>query len=221
MDTAPSTLAPPTADPTPPPQRQPLHWQLLQIASAYLPVLLMALLAMGTWWLVKNTGPIGDDRPAAAPRHEPDYEMRNFSVQRYRPSGALDTQLEGEALRHYPDTDTLEIDNVRLRAVDNAGRTTAATARHALSSGDATEVKLIGQAEVVREATDTQAPIRFRSEFLHAFLDEERVVSDKPVVVTQGATEVRAGGMEYTHADGVIRFNGRTRAVFAPRPAKR
>lgn len=220
MDTSPSTLAPAASDPTPPPQRQPLHWQVLHIASAYLPVLLMALLAMGTWWLVKNTGPLADDRPVTAPRHEPDYEMRNFSVQRYRPTGALETQLEGEALRHYPDTDTLEIDNVRLRAVDAEGRTSVATAQHALSNGDASEVQLIGRAEVVREATDTQAPIHFRSEFLHAYLDEQRVVSNKPVVVTQGATEVKAGGMEYTHADGVIRFTGRTRATFAPRPAK-
>ena len=68
MDTSPSTLAPAVSDPTPPPQRQPLHWQVLHIASAYLPVLLMALLAMGTWWLVKNTGPMADDRPATAPR---------------------------------------------------------------------------------------------------------------------------------------------------------
>ncbi len=72
----------------------------------------------------------------------------------------------------------------------------------------------------VSTTTDTQAPIHFRSEFLHAYLDEQRVVSNKPVVVTQGATEVKAGGMEYTHADGVIRFTGRTRATFAPRPAK-
>jgi len=81
-------------------------------------------------------------------------------------------------------------------------------------------VRLMGQAEVVREATATEAPIYFRSEFLHAFLETERVFSDKPVVVTQGGTEVRADGMEYTHADGVIRFTGRSRAVIDPRPVR-
>jgi len=190
------------------------------MASTYLPVMLMALLALGTWWLVKNTVPQSDDRPAVAPRHEPDYKMHQFSVQRYTAAGTLEAQIEGETLRHYPDTDTLEIDNVRLRAIDEENRTTVATARQAVTDGKATEVRLTGQAEVVREATPTESAIYFRSEFLHAFLDAERVFSNKPVVVTQGGTEVHADGMEYTHADGIVRFTGRSRAVFDPRPVR-
>ena len=220
VDTSPNPLAPPEADLSPAPQKQPWTWQLGQMASAYLPVMLMALLAIGTWWLVKNTVPPSDDRPIVAPRHEPDYEMRHFSVQRYTPAGTLEAQIEGEALRHYPDTDTLEIDNVRLRAIDNENRTSVATAHHAITNSEATEVQLIGQAEVVREASATEAAIYFRSEFLHAFLEAERVFSNKPVVVTQGGTEVRAEGMEYTHSDGMIRFTGRARAVFDPRPSR-
>ena len=220
VDTLPNNLAPPQADLSPAPQKQPWTWQLVQMASTYLPVMLMALLALGTWWLVKNTVPPTDDLPAMAPRHEPDYEMHHFSVQRYTPGGSLEAQIEGETLRHYPDTDTLEIDNVRLRAIDEEKRTTVATARHAVANGEVTEVRLMGHAEVVREATATEEPIYFRSEFLHAFLETERVLSDKPVVVTQGGTEVRADGMEYTHADGVIRFTGRSRAEFDPRPSR-
>lgn len=219
MDTAPNTLAPPEADLSPPRQSQPWQWQLVQVASTYLPVMLMALLAVGTWWLVKNTGGPSDERPVVAPRHEPDYEMHHFAVQRYTPTGALQAQIEGEVLRHYPDTDTLEIDNVRLRTVDEQSRVSVATARHALTNTGATEVHLLGEARVLQEATDTAAAIDFRSETLHAFLEQERVYSDKPVVVTQGATEVHADGMEYTHSDGVIRFTGRARAVFAPKGA--
>jgi len=220
VDTVPNSLAPPEAHLSPAPQKQPWTWQLAQITSSYLPVILMALLAAGTWWLVKNTAPQSEERPAVAPRHEPDYEMHHFSVQRYTPAGSLEAQIEGETLRHYPDTDTLEIDNVRLRAIDEENRRTVATARQAVTNGDATEVRLMGQAEVVREATSDEAAIHFRSEFLHAFLDAKRVLSNKPVVVTQGGTEVRADGMEYTHADGVIRFSGRSRAVFDPRPVR-
>jgi len=218
-DTQPS-LAPPAVDPAPAPARQPWHWQLLQLASTYLPVMLMALLAVGTWWLVKNTAPVVDERPVAAPRHEPDYRMHNFSVQRYTPAGTLEAQIEGSELRHYPDDDTVEVDQVRLRAIDEEGRASVATARQALTNGGATEVQLLGQAELVREADAKEAAIHFRSEYLHAFLDTERVFTNKPVTVTQGGTELRADGMEYTHQDGVIRFSGRTRAVFEPRPQK-
>src|SRR5215210_6974805 len=44
--------------------------RLVEQGSSFLPLLLMALLALGTWWLVKNT-PLADAPQTAAPlRHE-------------------------------------------------------------------------------------------------------------------------------------------------------
>ena len=66
------------------------HWprRVLDAASAYLPLMLMALLALGTWWLVKNT-PLFENARATAPlTHDPDYTMSQFMVQRFGPDGA-------------------------------------------------------------------------------------------------------------------------------------
>lgn len=194
----------------------PWHLRLLELLTGYLPVLLMALLALGTWWLVKNT-PLPDaGRPEQAPRHEPDYTMSDFRVQRFAVDGAMRVQIEGERMRHYPDSDTLEIDKPRIRAVAPDGRVTRATAQRALSNGDGSEVQLIGAAQVVREALGPQEAIEFRSEFLHAFLDSEKVRSHLPVVVRQGGTELRADGMEYDNLARAVDLKGRTSAVFAP-----
>jgi lipopolysaccharide export system protein LptC len=125
-------------------------------------------------------------------------------------------QIEGERMRHYPDNDTLEIDNPRIRAIAPDGRITLASARRALANGDGSEVQLIGGAQVVREAAAKQDAIEFRGEFLHAFLNSERVRSHLPVVVRRGATEVRADGMEYDNLAQVVDLKGRMRAVFAP-----
>ena len=220
FDTAPATLAPPDADLSPAPARQPWHWQVLQFASTYLPVMLMAVLAVGTWWLVKNTVQPVDERPPAPPRHEPDYVMNGFSVQRYTAAGTLEAQLEGKVLRHYPDTDTIEIDNIRLRTIEEDGRASVATALHGLSDAAGTDVQLMGQADIQREGVGAEPPIHFRSDYLHAFIEQKRVSSDKPVVVTQGGTVLRADGMDYTHSDGVVRLQGRTRAVIEPRERK-
>lgn len=203
------------------PQGLAWHWRVVQALSAYLPLLLMALLALGTWWLVKNTPEPDEARAARPARHEPDYEMRDFAVQRYTAQGPLRAQIEGDALRHYPDTDTLEIDNVRLRAVGPDGSVTIATARRGLANGAGTEVQLVGEAQIVREASTTSEAIDFRGEFLHAFLDTERVMSHLPVTITRGDTRVQAGAVDYDHAARVIRFSGRTRATFAPGGAKR
>ena len=215
--TAPAALSPPAAPVSAQRARQPWRWRVVEVLSSYLPLLMMAVLALGTWWLVKNTPVAGEVRVAAPLRHEPDYEMRNFAVQRFTPEGPLRAQIEGDAMRHYPDTDTLEIDNVRLRAVAPDGRVTLATARQAIANGAGTEVQLMGGAEIVREATADDAAINFKGEFLHAFLDTERVRSHLPVTVTRGGTQVHAEGMEYSHLDRLIQFSGRMRATFSPK----
>lgn len=199
---------------------QPWTARAASFLSAYLPMLLMALLAAGTWWLVKNT-PVFDLTPApVAARHEPDYSMTGFSVQRFAPRGAAQARIEGDKLRHFPDTDTVEIDNARIRAVAADGRVTVATAARALSNADGSEVQLLGGAHVVREALEKEREIHFRGEFLHAFLNTERVRSHLPVTVTRGATQVRADAVDYDHLTGVIRFSGRMRGVFEARGAR-
>ena len=200
--------------------RLPWHLRLLELLTAYLPVLVMALLALGTWWLVKNTPLPEGERAEVAPRHEPDYTMTDFKVQRFSADGAMRVQIDGDRMRHYPDTDTLEIDNPRIRAIAPDGRVTIASARRALANGDGSEVQLMGMAQVLREAVAKQDAIEFRGDFLHAFLNTERVRSHLPVVVRSGATEVRADGMEYDNLAQVVDLKGRMRAVFAP-PARR
>ncbi|MGH8798519.1 MAG: LPS export ABC transporter periplasmic protein LptC [Caldimonas sp.] len=203
--------------------RPPWNTRLASLVSAYLPLVVMGLLALGSWWLVKNT-PLAEGPGAEAPlRHEPDYTMRDFKVQRFARDGTMRTQIEGDLALHYPDTDTLEIENPRVRAIAPNGRVTIASAARALANGDGSEVQLLVGAHVTREATPQEAAIDFRSDFLHVFLNSEQVRSHLPVIVTQGATVVRAAGMEYDNLARVVDLKGRMHAVFAspPRGARR
>ncbi len=197
--------------------RLPWHLRLLEAATAYLPVLLMGALALSTWWLV-NVSPAPEAaRAPAPPRHEPDYTMQRFTVQRFAADGRLRVQIEGAEMRHYPDTDTLEIDSPRIRAFALDGQITNASAIRALTNGDGSEVQLFGSAQVVREATRGQEALEFRSEFLHAFLATERVRSHLPVQVRQGGAELRADGLEYDNLARIVELKGRQRATFAAR----
>ena len=194
-------------------------WRVRDALSAYLPLLMMALLALATWWLVSNT-PMPGDAPRKMPvRHEPDYTMSEFTLQRFAEDGSLRVRIDGDALRHYPDTDLLEIDGVRVRAISPDGRLTVASARRATVNGEATEVRLLGGAEVRAESAGQAPPVEVKSEFLHAFLDTERVRTHLPVWVQRGTTEVRADGFEYDHRASTLQFKGNVRATIAPRPA--
>jgi lipopolysaccharide export system protein LptC len=196
--------------------KQPLWWHVGQFVSAYLPLILMVLLALATWWLVRNTPRPDVPREPAPPRHEPDYTMTDFTLQRFAADGALRVQVQGTQMRHYPDTNTLEIDQPQIRAIADDGSVTVASARRAVSNGDATEVQLQGSARVLREATPKAAAIEFESEFLHAFLATERVTSHLPVRVKQGTSELRVASLEYDHLSRSARLGGPLRARFDP-----
>jgi lipopolysaccharide export system protein LptC len=200
------------------PRRVQARWtvRVFDAVSAYLPLLLMAALALGTWWLVKNTPLFESDRQQAPPRHEPDYTMSEFIVQRFAANGSMRVQIEGDSMRHYPDTETIEVDNPRIRALGNDGRVTIATALHAIANRDGSEIQLSGGAHVVREATARDPAIDFRGEFLHCFQNTERVESHLPVVVTQSGTEIHADAMAYDNLVRRLDFKGRVRATLAP-----
>lgn len=197
-------------------------WETL---SMYLPILLMGFLALGTYWLVKNTPLLTAPDAARPARHEPDYTMRSFAVRNFDANGQLRSEIFGREARHYPDTDTLEIDAVRIRSFDPRGRLTTATAVRALSNGDGSEVQLFGNALVVREGLvvaggPPEPRMEFRSEFLHAFLNEERVKSHKPVVVQRGLDQFTADAMEYNNVERLADLQGRVRGQFQPRAAR-
>jgi lipopolysaccharide export system protein LptC len=196
--------------------RIPGRVRLLDVLATYLPLLLMGLLALGSWWLVKNTPIAEPAQPAAAPRHRADYQMSNFIVQRFGADGLMHMQIEGQRMRHFPDTDTLEVDDAHIRSIGVDGRVTLASSRRAVANGDGSEVQLLGGARVVRHTALGEIPTEFRGEFLHFFRAHERVRSHLPVTVTRGASEFRAEAREYDNLNRVIELKGRVRAVFMP-----
>jgi lipopolysaccharide export system protein LptC len=213
---APAALpAPPAPAPLPHGRRRRRDALLdaLNHAAGYLPVLLMSLLALATWWLVRSTPVPGPDRPEGPPRGEPDYTMERFLVQRYAPDGSLRAQIEGDHMRHFPHDDTLVIDRARIVAHAEDGRVTVATARRATSNGDGSELRLEGDARVRREPHAGEPAIEFRGERLVASQRDRTVVADAPVTITQGGAELRADRMRYDHGTRLLEMTGRVRVT--------
>lgn len=201
-----------------------LHRQMNRVmdqASIYLPVILMGLLAMGTYLLVRSAPSPDQADPARPATHDADYFMQRFSVKTFDPSGRLKSELQGREMRHFPDTDTVEIDQVNLRTYDDAGRLTVATAERGLSNGDGSEVQLFGNAVVVREASTVKAGrtdprLELRSDFLHVVTDTELIKTHKPVRILRGTDEFTADSLVYDNLNRVGQLQGRVRGVMTP-----
>lgn len=196
--------------------------RLVDGASVYLPMLLMGLLALGSYWLLRATPELPMPVPERAATHEPDYFMRGFSVRTYDANGRLKTEVFGAEARHYPDTDTLEIDNARIRSLSPQGRLTTAVAQQVTTNADQSEYILRGQARVVREAhrqpDGKNLPrLSFEGEHLRILNEAERVESDLPVVLQRGTDRINANSLRYNDKSGVANLHGRVRATLQPR----
>lgn len=189
-----------------------------QVLGAF-PVLLMGLLAAATWWLVKNTPVPGEQRAKGVPRHEADVVMRGFSVASHARDGALFSRLDGTEARHFPDTDTYELDGPRVRHVDAQGRVMLASARAGLANADGSQVQLIGDARVLREPLTGRVAagrLEFRGEFLELFMRTEQVRSHRPVQMRSDRGELQAGNFDYDHVERVAQFGGRVTGFYSP-----
>lgn len=184
--------------------------------SIYLPVILMGLMALLTYWLVRNT-PIFITPPSAPPpTQEPDYTMQRFAARQYDAGGRLQGEVLGADARHFPATDTLEVRQLSLRMFDAQGRLTRATSDRGITNADASEVQLIGNARVDREPAGSDPALQFRGEFLHVFTRGERLRSHKPVEVTRGRDRFSADAMDYDHLARTLDLRGRVRVTLAP-----
>jgi lipopolysaccharide export system protein LptC len=187
----------------------------------YLPLGVMATLASSTYWLVRSTPTLDRPQTVHAVVHEPDYFMEHFSLKTFDSKGRVRSEVQGERARHFPDTQWLEIEGIRIRSFDQKGRLTTATARNALTNEDGSEVQLMGDAVVVREtgaggSTGSLPRLEFRGEFLHAFLNTEQVKSHKPVELTRGKDHFTADSMEFDNVEQVLQLHGKVRGVLVP-----
>lgn len=193
--------------------------------SIYLPLVLMALLALGTYWLVRNSPIVATPSAAQLAKSEIDYFMRQFTIKSFDEAGHLKSEVSGVEARHYVASDILEIDQPRIRSVNEKNRLTVSTGNRALSNGDGSEVQLLGNARVVREAVQSadgniQPRMEFAGEFLHAFVKEERVKSHKPVVLSRGGDQFAGDTLNYNNITGIAELNGRVKAVLLPRSSE-
>jgi lipopolysaccharide export system protein LptC len=207
---------------------------VLDRISLYVPFVLMATLALLTWWLLRLTPTFEPDVPEPPPRHVVDYHMKNFAVRSFNKTGELKGEFLGQLASHYPDTDTLEVDALRVTGKGSDQQSLTATSDRALVNGDATELQLMGHAQVISsnsnagpngaakpvgKSVGNTAPIQLNSEFLHVWINEERVRTDRPVRITQGSSQIDADSLNFDKNTQTTLLQGRVRAVFTS-PAK-
>lgn len=201
-------------------------YRLWERFTLYLPVALMAVLALISYWLVR-TAP-GEKAPQVVALYDnaPDYYLHSFSAQSFDRTGKLAREVQGAIGRHFPDTKWTEIEDFQGQSYGEGGAVMLARAQRSLTNEEATEMQLTGSAQVLRpELQLAGQPPRpravYRSEFLHVFTETGLAKSHLPVEVEYGRHRFRADSMVYDSVSQVMELKGRVKADFAPPPPKR
>lgn len=208
-------------------KQQPWIWRLQQWLLNYLPLALMALLAVFTAWLLKQAPSSEGPQVAVPARSTPDYQMRGFVLQRFDADGRTQAWLRGEALRHYPIDDRVEFDRIRLELQAEDGSWLHAESQQAVGPQDGSRLRMSGTVLVRRYAPGadpaSSLPVmELQTTELLAERDGRRLSSRAPTEVrTPGAT-LQAAGFDYEHGSGLLRFQGPSRTVLQPglKPAR-
>ena len=189
--------------------------------SIYLPIVLMGLLALGSYWVVSLAPSADLPAPEQAMNQAPDSIMRDFAVRQFSPDGTLKSELFGREMRRYPYNDTSVIDESHGVQMADTGRRTTFQAQRLTTNGDQSIYWFEGDVIIIREAHNTptsQDPkIEYRGEALTLYVDEDRLTSDKPVVITRGNDRISGNRLRYDDNTTVLDMQGRVRAFIQPR----
>lgn len=185
--------------------------------ALYFPAILMALFALGSWWLVKSLPSLFTAPQSKQVRHEPDYFLESFSVKSFDRNGRLTRELSGDRAQHFPDTETLDISNVQMRGQNQNGKRVTAIAERAIAKSDGTEVRFKGNVQFTQPsraaASDTDLSFQLRSQEITAFIKEERLVSLTPVEIRRGSDVFSADSMTMNSKTGEFELTGKVRGV--------
>jgi lipopolysaccharide export system protein LptC len=190
---------------------------LLDRLVRVLPGVLMTVFALGSWWLVRSLPSLFSEAQPKLVRLAPDYYLENFSVKSFDSQGRLSRELSGSRAQHFPDSDTLEVNQVKLRALSLEGRLVNASADKALAKGDGTQMTLLGDVKLTQQVgpsgKNKGALFEMSGQSLNAFPKDERLVSDLPIEIRRGTDVFSANSMQLNAKTGAYELSGKVRGL--------
>lgn len=180
-----------------------------------LPLVMVAVLALGSYWMVRSAPGVETGELPRPPDDTPDYLIEGFTVQKFDANGRLNALLKGASAQRLPDAPWIEIAQFTFISTDAEGRVKRASADQGLSSQDNNEFQLSGHALMVREADPAgdYPRLEIRGDFLHVWTEPEKVESDKPVQLVHGKHRIRADSLQYDGTTRTLQMDGRVQAI--------
>ena len=179
---------------------------------SHVPLVLMALLALGSFVLFKQAPSSVIEAAPEVASTQNDYFLKRFLVTEFLPTGQTKSQVGGASAEHNPVSKALVVNQVEFAAQTKNGRYQG-SAQSGKVSDDAKLVILQGRAVVDKAGTGTAPSVHFESEQITVRQDPDTVEASAPVRINNGKTQMAAESLRYEDASKETKLKGRVRMV--------
>lgn len=199
----------------------------------WLGVVLLALVTLGSFWILKTLRQNGDEANARnGARSEPDYYVEKFNFIRLPNNGQANYSIVGEKLTHYPRSDDIEIQQARINSFSSDKSPINILALRAVIEQKSNltspirehdQIHLLGNVQVERPATAASSFMQLSTDYLLLLPDDNLMKTDTAVVMNTSNSEIHAIGMIADNNSQQIQLLSKVRARFSrpsvtPRP---
>jgi len=157
----------------------------------FLTIIVLALLAAGTSWLLRVSEP-DRERADTLPDASPDMIVDHFTMQRFDPTGRRQYVFSARQMRHFTVPERTELEHPELLFLGGEVPVTAKAAEGRVSA-DGEVVTLQGDVVLWREAMTERAAATLTTEALTVWPETERVEGRVPVRYQEGTDVLIAG----------------------------
>jgi lipopolysaccharide export system protein LptC len=184
--------------------------------AALLAIFLLSILAAFTYYLAEyaNRGDKVADNKVV--RHEQDYFVERFTLIKLNAQGQPTFRLAADLMKHFPDDDTIEFTKPRLISLDKSKPviTVVSESGKAGPQGDITE--LFGNVVLTRAPNEVSKLLKMNTEYLLVDTNKETGTTDKPVKITQGASELTGIGMDFDNLNRLFALHSNVKSTWVP-----
>lgn len=191
-----------------------MNYALQRRLPALLTLVLVVLLAGGSYWILEITRRSNDSTPARAPRTAPDYTIDQFRYVVVAGNGKAEYVIEGDHLQHDPVTDTSLVERplVRSYAPDRAPMTLRS--RTARINSDHSEIRLHDDVHLERPQARDQESLTVDTEYMLVLPDKDIIRTDRAVRARIGDSTLNGVGMVADSRQRSLALDGPVSATF-------
>lgn len=182
-------------------------------ALRYVPLLIAALIALGTYWLAEQAQRI-ELQHAPSPLN-PDFVVEGVRMSRMDANGAVQTIVSATRMTHVPQSDRAQLEQPRVLQSTPGKPPVNITADHGESINNAQIVNLDGHVVIERAAAGQAPPLIVHTDRLQVYPDDDVAKTDRDVTVAYGQSTIAGTGMQLSNADRKLIIEHKAHGVIA------